>query len=1112
MSFRMTLVRIVVAALLVPLFGWSAERAGSPALSSAPGPPKAEDGDSQILLDTSFESVFPRLPWRLSRPQGSAEVDWGRTTYRASEGRNSIYCAGMGPAAPDEGGPAPANTASWAIVGPYDLSETTAGTLTFDLWLRTEKYQDVFMWLVSTDGETFNGSARSTDTNGWQTMTVDLANWGVAGDVNGEAEVWIAFVYQSDFNTLFEGAYLDEVVLTVDLGTPGDEGATYTTDAEFAEGTMVGLESTNDELELSEGWDALPFMWVPNSVTGTVSKIDTETGAELGRYETGPDSLVDPGVAAVDLQGSCWVGNRSAGTVVKIGLVENGGCVDRNGDGEIETSTDSNNDGNISGSEILDWGQDECVLFEVVLVEGVEGPHVPGDGHDDYQANDLQAVAVDVNDDVWVGVYASNLLYHLDGVSGDVLDQVDVADESTFPTAAVVDGSGTVWVSSSPDQWVLGLEPATGETRRIDLPHLSQGVTIDGSQDLLVSGGEQQLFSKIDTELNEIVWTRAADFQANGVAASENGRIWLAAAGPNTVSRYTAQGDPSGSVTIVGAPTGVAVDQDGKIWVLGSLTNAITRVDSNSVLADFQKTLDGTVSHAATGDLTGIVARNLTSRFGTWTVIYDSEVAGTPWGVVSWQAETPSGTSVAVRVRSSEDEENWSAWEVASSGTELSLTPAGRSLEIQASVQALIGSQFPSLQEVTVVPATILVLPGASFMWTPASPVVDQLITFTDTSSGDPTSWLWDFGDGATSDLQNPTHRYASQGDFDVSLTATNEAGSDTATVGLTIGAGSGCTLTCTAAAPATSGLSVPVSFTADAGASGCSSSPVYAWSFGDGAASDEQNPSHTYNTTGTLRWTLTASADDANCVASGTITVSGAGPQECTSTYWVPVVSRSGGANGSVWRTDLGLLGVDPQGAEVELIFHGSDPNPTAVVTVAPGAMVDLVDVVDWIDEGFSGSGALEICADGELDVTSRTYNTIASDQECFPGGTFGQYLAGELGDAGLTAGGFAWLGQLEESASFRTNIGLVNSGAETATVSITLFDATGAELASFQLEVGPGEWRQENRPFQQHAGLHDLDSGSAKVEVVSGGPVIAYVSLIDNLTNDATTIPMRK
>jgi hypothetical protein len=307
MTHRITIGCMAVGFLLASVCGWSADPAGPEAFVPASTPSIAEDGDSEILLDESFESEFPELPWRVvSRPPGAAEVDWGRSTLRATDGRHSIYCAGMGPAAPGDGGPAPANTASWTIVGPFDLSETTAGVLTFNLWLRTEQYQDVFMWLVSTDGTSFSGSAKSTDTNGWQTVTTDLSSWGAAGNVIGEPEIWLAFVYQSDHNNLFEGAYLDEVMLTVDVGTPGEEGRTYTTDADFAEGAMVGLESTSDQLELSDDWDALPFLWVPNSVTGTVSKVDAETGAELGRYETGPSDDVDPGVAAVDLEGSCW--------------------------------------------------------------------------------------------------------------------------------------------------------------------------------------------------------------------------------------------------------------------------------------------------------------------------------------------------------------------------------------------------------------------------------------------------------------------------------------------------------------------------------------------------------------------------------------------------------------------------------------------------------------------------------------------------------------------------------------------------------------------------------------------------------------------------------------
>ncbi len=55
-------------------------------------------------------------------------------------------------------------------------------------------------------------------------------------------------------------------------------------------------------------------------------------------------------------------------------------------------------------------------------------------------------------------------------------------------------------------------------------------------------------------------------------------------------------------------------------------------------------------------------------------------------------------------------------------------------------------------------------------------------VTFTDLSTGTPTSWAWDFGDGNTSSLQNPTHTYASVGTYDVSLTVTTSSGSDSET------------------------------------------------------------------------------------------------------------------------------------------------------------------------------------------------------------------------------------------------------------------------------------------------------------------------------------------
>jgi Zn-dependent metalloprotease/chitodextrinase len=53
------------------------------------------------------------------------------------------------------------------------------------------------------------------------------------------------------------------------------------------------------------------------------------------------------------------------------------------------------------------------------------------------------------------------------------------------------------------------------------------------------------------------------------------------------------------------------------------------------------------------------------------------------------------------------------------------------------------------------------------------------LIEFTDKSTKSPTEWLWDFGDGNTSDEQNPVHQYTETGTYTISLTVTNEFGTD---------------------------------------------------------------------------------------------------------------------------------------------------------------------------------------------------------------------------------------------------------------------------------------------------------------------------------------------
>ena len=79
--------------------------------------------------------------------------------------------------------------------------------------------------------------------------------------------------------------------------------------------------------------------------------------------------------------------------------------------------------------------------------------------------------------------------------------------------------------------------------------------------------------------------------------------------------------------------------------------------------------------------------------------------------------------------------------------------------------------------------------PVASFTGSLTTQTAGLSIGFTDTSTNTPTAWLWDFGDGSSSTLQNPSHTWTTAGPYTVSLTASNGVGPSVpaATVGITI-------------------------------------------------------------------------------------------------------------------------------------------------------------------------------------------------------------------------------------------------------------------------------------------------------------------------------------
>jgi len=138
-------------------------------------------------------------------------------------------------------------------------------------------------------------------------------------------------------------------------------------------------------------------------------------------------------------------------------------------------------------------------------------------------------------------------------------------------------------------------------------------------------------------------------------------------------------------------------------------------------------------------------------------------------------------------------------------------------------------------------PAPIAVV--AEFSGIPLSGIVPLEVSFSDSSTGEIDSWLWNFGDGNTSTLQNPIHLYNQPNQYTISLTVTGPNGTDTmekidyVTVDppLIEAYFVGTPLVGTA----------PLEVTFNETSTGNIDS--WLWDFGDGNTSTERNPVHVY-------------------------------------------------------------------------------------------------------------------------------------------------------------------------------------------------------------------------------------------------------------------------
>ncbi len=149
--------------------------------------------------------------------------------------------------------------------------------------------------------------------------------------------------------------------------------------------------------------------------------------------------------------------------------------------------------------------------------------------------------------------------------------------------------------------------------------------------------------------------------------------------------------------------------------------------------------------------------------------------------------------------------------------------------------------------------------PTANFAGDPRLGLVPLEVKFSDLSTGNPNSWLWDFGDGEKSSDRNPTHEYTKKGLFSVELTVTNDKGDDTERKINYINASDSLPKPVAEfeASPISGAAPLIVQFTDKSTPIGGLSGWI--WDFGDGSLkSSEQNPNHIYQNEGVYGVKLT--------------------------------------------------------------------------------------------------------------------------------------------------------------------------------------------------------------------------------------------------------------
>lgn len=366
-------------------------------------------------------------------------------------------------------------------------------------------------------------------------------------------------------------------------GTPATGNPSAGATSSDAESSGDAADETGDGIKLDVGSPEggfgsceceLTYLWVADSVEGTVSKINTRTLVEEGRYLTRADGNGNPSRTSVNLSGDVAVANRHGGLTKFYANPDN--CLDTNGTPGIQTSS--------GPDDVLPWDEEECRAWFVDFPTTNQRP-VAWTGDTTKPGNCDASVS-----QVWTvtsttpglipglggagGVTASLL----DGLSGAIDAQVDIPD---FPGGSfgayggAVDGAGNLYFSPLGGFGAALLGKVDRDTLTYELFDLPPGVA------------------------------------PYGITVDHKGRVWLASNFGSIAGRFDSSTQTWGIVEGIGGGSGLAEGPDDLMYISQGNNVHAVHIDTLDIMATWttDETVKG-VSFDADGFLWGVTSRD----------------------------------------------------------------------------------------------------------------------------------------------------------------------------------------------------------------------------------------------------------------------------------------------------------------------------------------------------------------------------------------------------------------------------------------------------------------------------------------------------------------------